>query len=1738
MATISGRVVFDRNRSATISSGDSGLANIPVVLQNVNTTQRLTVLTDAGGNYTFVNVPNGSYRIVESYGAPGAVTTPGDFSGAAPGSVPEGADPPITAALNPPPGSTNLDSLTPNTLFVTVNGADVFNQSFLDGPVIYTPIQAILDSCAVISGENLIDVADDGTFGSFPPGTPPNTGAPVEPYPGVTPDFTYVLPNPNTYTPFGGEYTVQNIMNDALSESIGAWWRIADHTTGDETGRMRVINGDTPGAVFFRAVVAVRPNTNYLFTAWILNLFDVTGYPDPELGVRVLGQSGGVLYSATLGTLIPPNVNAPEWKQIGTILNSRDNTSLTVEFISEGPEVIGNDYAIDDVSFREIQVPLFLPVKTVDRQNANVGESVRFTVTLTNTCESPLTNVFFRDVIPNGLSFVSGSVSINGWPAAQADPNSGFVLPDVPGGGTVTVSFSARVDQIPSPNPALNSASIRYQYTPVEGGIPGEFEVDSNQVPVEVGLSADLTVAKTAAPSPATPGALLTYTIEVTNAGPSPAESVLLADSVPAALTNVEFSTDGGATWSPWASPYSLGQLPSGQSRNILIRGTVDPSAEGILVNTAVVSSPTPDPDPENNTDTAETPVAGQADLLVVKLASPKPVVPGELLTYTVSISNAGPSTAAEVLLSDPVPAALDNVVYSIDGGVTFQPWTGSLGLGSLPPGDVRLVLLRGRVRPSAAGTIVNTATVSSPTPDPDPANNTSTDETEVEERADLAVVKSASPSPVPAGGVLTYTVVVSNRGPGDAQSVTLTDAPPPELTGVEYSLDNGATFQPWTGSAGLGVLAAGAARTVLIRGTVAAGAAGTIINSAVVASPTPDPEPDNNQSTVLTPIDTAADLSIRKTGVPGPVVPGELLVYQLSIRNDGPSPAVNTVVSDTLPSTLINAELSADGGNTWTPWTGTYALGTLESGAAESLLVRGTVSPSATGTIVNTASVSSDTPDPNPDNNTDTAIVPVGASADLSVEKTASPSPVQAGGLLTYRITVSNAGPSAAENVALADAVPPELLDPEFSVQDGIVFAPWTSPYVIGALPAGASFVVTIRGIVAPSTPAGSLSNTAVLSSTTPDPDPDNNTDTVEVPVEVSADVAVFKTASTSPAVPGQPFGYVVTVTNAGPSDAQGVTLIDAVTAALRNPEFSVDSGVTYLPWTGLYTLGALAAGASRTILLRGDLTPSSNGEILNTAVVGSETPDPNPDNNTSTDRTPIRPSADLSVIKRASPDPVPAGGRLTYTLLIANAGPSAAENVTLSDLLPAGLEDAEISVNGGASWAPFSGSYPVGNLAAGGAVRLLIRAAVSSSVAGSLTNTAVVGSDTPDPNPEDNTSTVVTPVVPSADLSVVKTAAPNPVRPGEVLTYRLTVSNAGPSEARNVIVRDQVPSSLAGAEYSLDEGATWQPWTGSLALGTLAAGGVRSILIRGTVASLTGGPIVNTATVDSDTPDPNPDNNTSTETTGVAGGFSADIAVTKRAQPTTAVPGQALTYTITVTNNGPDDAEGVALYDAVPPELSGAEFSTDGGATWTPWTDPYGLSALAAGESVSILIRGMVVATACGIISNTAVATSATPDPNPNNNTATADTPVTAGGADLSLQKTAYPNPACRCQYVTFTLTVSNAGPATAERVVITDALSQDLSRAVYSVDNGRTWKSWPGSYPVGSLPPGGSVSILLAGIVSACTKDCICNAASVSSLTPDPDTSNNTASIAVRVWDSHCCQPKKSEHKGGYC
>ena len=615
MPTVSGRVVFDINRNANSNENVVGMNNIPVTLQNTATLNSLVVLTNTTGDYSFINVPPGSYRIVESYGLAGGIPTPGDFNLATVHTVPPAQTPPVQLIPTAPPGATNIDCVTPNTILVTVAAADITDQYIFNGPVAYTSLAVELDPCTTVLPFNLVVDADGGTFGSFPAGALANTGPSENPYPAVFPDFTYVVPDPSKYTPIDGEFTLQNTMNDAMSNVIGAWWRISDHSTGNETGRMMIVNEDDPGDIIFRTVVAVRPHASYLFSTWILNLFRVPGYPGPEFAVRVLDEEGNALYDAPLGFEIPENSLLPVWKQIGGVINSRDNSELIIEFFSQGEAVVGDDFAIDDIGFHEILLPTFTLNKTTDKTDVALGEIVTFTTTIHNPCVQPLQNARFFDYLPIGFEFVAESVTVNGVPNPNANPLIGFFVPDISGSSTLTVSFQAMATALPSPNPAVNQAMIQYVYTPISGGIQDFYQLTSNEVTVLVqvpGVGADLSVVKTALTQSVRPCGTAVYAITVTNRGPDTAQNVVVTDPLPAGLCEPFFSADG-RTWQPWQGSYSAGTLGNGSAFTILIKATVDKRAAGTAANTARINSATPDPNSRNNRASAAIQVSGCA---------------------------------------------------------------------------------------------------------------------------------------------------------------------------------------------------------------------------------------------------------------------------------------------------------------------------------------------------------------------------------------------------------------------------------------------------------------------------------------------------------------------------------------------------------------------------------------------------------------------------------------------------------------------------------------------------------------------------------------------------------------------------------------------------------------------------------------------------------------------------------------------------------------------------------------------------------------------------------------------------------------------------------------------------------------------------------------------------------------------------------------------------------------------
>jgi uncharacterized repeat protein (TIGR01451 family) len=393
----------------------------------------------------------------------------------------------------------------------------------------------------------------------------------------------------------------------------------------------------------------------------------------------------------------------------------------------------------------------------------------------------------------------------------------------------------------------------------------------------------------------------------------------------------------------------------------------------------------------------------------------------------------------------------------------------------------------------------------------------------------------------------------------------------------------------------------------------------------------------------------------------------------------------------------------------------------------------------------------------------------------------------------------------------------------------------------------------------------------------------------------------------------------------------------------------------------------------------------PAQGTTLSNTATVTATSPDPVPANNTSTLSTTVTPLADLSIVK-TGPASIAAAGSVSYTLAVANSGPSDAASLTVLDTLPAAV--AFVSATG-TGWSCTNGgnlsvtcTRPV--LATGTSAPNITVVVTAPGQGATLSNAASVSSTTTDPNAANNSSTVSTTVTPSADLAITKTG-PATVVAGSNVSYSLAVVNNGPSDAASVSVADTLP---AGVTFVSASGTGWTctnagDVSATCTSATLAAGATAPTIAVVVTAPSQAVSLSNTASVSSTTSDPNAANNTSVASTTVTA--SADLGVTKSG-PASVVAGADVAYALDVTNNGPSDAAGVLVTDTLP---AGATFVSAAGPGWTctntgnvsaTCTRPALASGLVA-PTITVVVKAPGQAAS---LTDTASVSSTTSDPN----------------------------------------------------------------------------------------------------------------------------------------------------------
>jgi len=513
----------------------------------------------------------------------------------------------------------------------------------------------------------------------------------------------------------------------------------------------------------------------------------------------------------------------------------------------------------------------------------------------------------------------------------------------------------------------------------------------------------------------------------------------------------------------------------------------------------------------------------------------------------------------------------------------------------------------------------------------------------------------------------------------------------------------------------------------------------------------------------------------------------------------------------------------------------------------------------------------------------------------------------------------------------------------------------------------------------------------------------------------------------------------------------------------------------------------------------------------------------------------------ADLVVTNSGTPNPVVPGGNLTYTQTVNNNGPQSAVNVVFSEAIPSNT--TFVSLASPAAWTcttPAIGSggnvsctLPTNAINVLSTFTLVVQVGVATPSGTTISDTDSVSSGVNDNNLANNTATVNTLVAnpASANIAVTNSAAPSTVAVGANITYTQSLTNNGPATATTVSFNEAIPTnttfvSLASpASWSCSTPAVGATGTVTCSIATLSAGSSASftLVTKVNAGTATGTVITDTDMGSSSITDPNPSNNSATANVTVAQANQADMAVTMSENPNPVLAGANITYTAVVTNNGPATATTVTAVDTIPANTTFSSDTVPPGwtcvvnATTVSCSNP---SVAANASSAFTFVFTVTAGTAPGtVITNSVAVGSAVSDPTSSNNTATTfDTVTSPSQADLSINKSGAPEPVNQGDTLTYTLTVANNGPASADNVVVTDPLPSAVAYQSSSATQGAcSQASGTVTCNIGTMSNGQIVTITIS--VTATTfsaSSYAVNTATVSSTTSDPDAANNSSTF----------------------
>jgi uncharacterized repeat protein (TIGR01451 family) len=734
--------------------------------------------------------------------------------------------------------------------------------------------------------------------------------------------------------------------------------------------------------------------------------------------------------------------------------------------------------------------------------------------------------------------------------------------------------------------------------------------------------------------------------------------------------------------------------------------------------------------DPAGNTSefSLDAQTQGQIDLRISASATPDPVLAGDQLTYAINVRNQGTVAAQQVMVTDQLPGSVKLVKTAVSQGF-IGPTMGrtvQAMLGTIAPGGSATLTIVVQTTAASVGSITDVANVT-------PGDELATVTTTVKAASDVGVTITASPSPVAAGSELTYNISVSNIGPDDAASTTVTLPLGPGVNFVSATPNVGsAVFNNGQVVVNFGTLTANS-NPDSVQIVVKPEVAGSLSATASVSSASADPNSSNNTATVTTLVTPTADEGVAIAASAQPVGTNLPFQYTVTVTNSGPCADSNVKLSDTLPlGVTFKSATSDQPGVTPTITDGVVSMtiATLNSGATATMtiLVDPTAPPGSS--LTDLASVSGQDPDPNEANNSASLVTAVQGVSDLGIAILSQPSAAYVGQELTYTLAVTNQGPN---NEPDTSALCPIPSDAAFVRGNGTQGSPATfneglAIVDLGPLASGVTAQVTLV-LVPLAAATGQFTSSFSVTGDNLDPVPTNNSTQATVLVTPAADLAVSILAGTRAPANQADWTYTVGVTNLGLSDATGVIVSTPVPPNVNLVSITSGQGQPPIDQGGLISaaLGNIPAGQSATLTIV--VMPTTTGSISLSASVTGGQYDPNPGNNITSTSVSIAPSVNLGVSLAPQSPTALTGQSWAFIATVENTGPNAATNVVLSLPLNADLvADSYSPSQGTCSMTGTQLMAYLGSLDSG--ARASVTVVVTASAPGIITQSATVTS------------------------------------------------------------------------------------------------------------------------------------------------------------------------------------------------------------------------------------------------------------------------------------------------------------------------------------------------------------------------------------------------------------------------